>query len=241
VLCDRVWFFLPNVISVFGFFVKVISGDANAPSQETLCSATEYNFRQNSGEGTFSEMERDPATKDVMWPLLVMCRYQVFMMNMSKETYRYDYTPMGMRRDLVTKDVAWPLLVMCRYQVFMMNMSKETYRYDYTPMGMRRDLVTKDVAWPLLVMCRYQVLMMNMSKETYRYDYTPMGMRLDLVTKDVMWPLLVMRRYQVHIRLCCVSTSYGVALVSRIDKIIEVSFAKEAYKRDNILQKRPII
>ena len=201
VLCDRVWFFLPNVISVFGFFVKVISGDANAPSQETLCSATEYNFRQNSGEGTFSEMERDPATKDVMWPLLVMCRYQVFMMNMSKETYRYDYTPMGMRRDLVTKDVAWPLLVMCRYQV----------------------------------------LMMNMSKETYRYDYTPMGMRLDLVTKDVMWPLLVMRRYQVHIRLCCVSTSYGVALVSRIDKIIEVSFAKEAYKRDNILQKRPII
>ena len=200
-LCDRVWFFLPNVISVFGFFVKVISGDANAPSQETLCSATEYNFRQNSGEGTFSEMERDPATKDVMWPLLVMCRYQVFMMNMSKETYRYDYTPMGMRRDLVTKDVAWPLLVMCRYQV----------------------------------------LMMNMSKETYRYDYTPMGMRLDLVTKDVMWPLLVMRRYQVHIRLCCVSTSYGVALVSRIDKIIEVSFAKEAYKRDNILQKRPII
>jgi len=30
---------------------------------------------------------------------------------------------------------------------------------------------------------------------------------------------------------------YGVSLVSRIDKII-VSFAKEPYKRDDILQKR---
>jgi len=83
-------FFLPHVISFFGFFVKVVSGDANAPSQETLCSATEYNFRQNSGEGTFSEMERDAVTKEVMWPLLVVCRYQVFMIHMSKETYRYD-------------------------------------------------------------------------------------------------------------------------------------------------------
>jgi len=35
---------------------------------------------------------------------------------------------------------------------------------------------------------------------------------------------------------------YGVALVSRIDEIIRLfSFAKEPYKKDNILQKRPII
>ena len=33
---------------------------------------------------------------------------------------------------------------------------------------------------------------------------------------------------------------YGVALVSRIDKL-QVSFAKEPYERGNILQKRPII
>jgi len=32
---------------------------------------------------------------------------------------------------------------------------------------------------------------------------------------------------------------YGVATVSRIDKMIEVSFAKEPYKREDILQKRP--
>jgi len=34
---------------------------------------------------------------------------------------------------------------------------------------------------------------------------------------------------------------YGVASVSRINKIIHVSFAKEPYERDCILQKRPII
>jgi len=55
--------------------------------------------------------------KDVMWPLLVVCRYQVFMIHMSKERYRYDYTPMGMRLDLVTKEVTWPLLVVRRRQV----------------------------------------------------------------------------------------------------------------------------
>jgi len=33
---------------------------------------------------------------------------------------------------------------------------------------------------------------------------------------------------------------YGVALVSRIDQLY-VSFAKEPYRRDNILQKRPVI
>jgi len=36
-------------------------------------------------------------------------------------------------------------------------------------------------------------------------------------------------------------TCYGVALVNRIHKIINLSFAKEPYKRDKILQKRPII
>ena len=34
---------------------------------------------------------------------------------------------------------------------------------------------------------------------------------------------------------------YGVASVSRIEKKLQVSFAKEPYKRDVILQKRPII
>ena len=33
---------------------------------------------------------------------------------------------------------------------------------------------------------------------------------------------------------------YGVATVSRIDKL-EVSFAKEPYERDDILQKRPML
>ena len=37
------------------------------------------------------------------------------------------------------------------------------------------------------------------------------------------------------------SPRYGVALDSRIDKTIEVSFVKELHKRDYILQKRPII
>jgi len=43
---------------------------------------------------------------------------------------------------------------------------------------------------------------------------------------------------------CCLphvaNLGYGVALVSRMDKL-QVSFAKETYKRDAILQKRPII
>jgi len=34
--------------------------------------------------------------------------------------------------------------------------------------------------------------------------------------------------------------TYGVATISRIDEII-VSFAKEPYKRDDILQKRPTV
>jgi len=37
-----------------------------------------------------------------------------------------------------------------------------------------------------------------------------------------------------------ITNYYGVALVSRIDKIT-VSFAKESYKRDDILHKRPVI
>jgi len=40
-------------------------------------------------------------------------------------------------------------------------------------------------------------------------------------------------------KLECKNT-YGVASVSRIDKIVGL-FAKEPYKRDDILQKRPII
>ena len=43
----------------------------------------------------------------------------------------------------------------------------------------------------------------------------------------------------MHTHLCVYAWCYGVASVSRIDKII--GFAKEPYKRDNILQKRPII
>ena len=35
--------------------------------------------------------------------------------------------------------------------------------------------------------------------------------------------------------------SFGVATISRLLKMIEVSFAKEPYRRDDILQKRPII
>jgi len=35
--------------------------------------------------------------------------------------------------------------------------------------------------------------------------------------------------------------TYGVATISRLLKIITSSFAKEPYKRDCILQKRPII
>ena len=38
----------------------------------------------------------------------------------------------------------------------------------------------------------------------------------------------------------CVRYQYGVASISRLLKI-KVSFAKEPYKRDDILQKRPII
>ena len=37
----------------------------------------------------------------------------------------------------------------------------------------------------------------------------------------------------------CIWRRYGVALDRRIDKLL-VSFAKETYKKDNILQKRPI-
>jgi len=46
----------------------------------------------------------------------------------------------------------------------------------------------------------------------------------------------VRKIYFLHLCRC----QYGVAFVSRIDKIMG-SFAKEPYKRDDILQKRPII
>jgi hypothetical protein len=55
----------------------VTSGDANAPSMETMCSKHEYDRRQNTGRGAnFSEMERDPTTKEPLWPELVVSRYQ---------------------------------------------------------------------------------------------------------------------------------------------------------------------
>jgi hypothetical protein len=54
----------------------IISGDPNAPSQESMCSESEYEARKTNGEGAFSEMERDPMTKEVKWPQLVVCRYQ---------------------------------------------------------------------------------------------------------------------------------------------------------------------
>jgi len=44
----------------------------------------------------------------------------------------------------------------------------------------------------------------------------------------------------IHLYVTCVRVSYGVALFSRIDTIIRF-FAKEPYKTDDILQKRPII
>ena len=44
----------------------------------------------------------------------------------------------------------------------------------------------------------------------------------------------------VSVELLIPVARYGVAFISRIDKL-QVSFAKEPYKRDNILQKRPII
>jgi len=46
---------------------------------------------------------------------------------------------------------------------------------------------------------------------------------------------------RMHVCLGVRVYTYEVALVSRIDKIIYVTFAKEANKRDHILHKRPLI